>query len=129
MKCLGSDIIKIKVKGYLKNNTENQLLDFDVYGIKSGDKIIYSDNGVKNTLNLKNNQIILKRESDDFLNTFIFDKKKSRSNYLLKEVNSDVDIEIITLDIDVNEDNVYIRYKVLDTDCDYEYKIEMREVL
>lgn len=129
MKCLGSDIIKIKVKGYLKNNTENQLLDFDVIGIKSGDKIIYSDNGVKNTLNLKNNQIILKRESDDFLNTFIFDKKKSRSNYLLKEVNSDVDIEIITLDIDVNEDNVYIRYKVLDTDCDYEYKIEMREVL
>ena len=80
-------------------------------------------------MNLKNNQIILKRESDDFLNTFIFDKKKSRSNYLLKEVNSDVDIEIITLDIDVNEDNVYIRYKVLDTDCDYEYKIEMREVL
>lgn len=86
MKCLGSDIIKIKVKGYLKNNTENQLLDFDVYGIKSGDKIIYSDNGVKNTLNLKNNQIILKRESDDFLNTFIFDKKRVEVTIYLKRL-------------------------------------------
>ena len=31
----GSDIIRVKINGYLKNNTENELITFNEKGIKN----------------------------------------------------------------------------------------------
>ena len=35
----GSDIIRVKINGYLKNNTENELITFNEKGIKNKEKI------------------------------------------------------------------------------------------
>ena len=35
----GSDIIRIKVKGYLRNITDNEIFEFEERGIKNKDKI------------------------------------------------------------------------------------------
>ena len=125
----GSDIIRIKIKGYLKNNTENELLEFDVNGIKNKNKIVYSCDNVKYTVKISENEIILIREGSDFLNTFIFNSRKSKSNYLLKNINYDVDIDIVTLSFINMNNTICIKYRVLDTNCDYEYKIEMSDLL
>ena len=85
----GSGIIRIKIKGYLKNNTDNELLEFEEKGIKIKNKIIYYNNNVKNTIKFSDKEIILIREGNDFLNTFVFNINKSYSNYLLKENNYD----------------------------------------
>lgn len=105
------------------------MFEFEEKGIKNKDKIIYSSDNVKNTVKINGSEVMLIREGNDFVNTFVFDRKNSSCNYFLKENNYDVDIEINTIMIDVSDDSVYIKYVVIDSQCEYEYKIEMSDVL
>ena len=93
--------IRIKIKGYLKNITDNEVIEFEEKGIKNKDKITYTNDGVKTTIRIDGNKVMLIRDGSDFINTFVFDKKKSSCNYFLKENNYDVDIDINTLNIDI----------------------------
>ena len=120
--------IKIKVKGYLKNITDNEITEFEEKAIKSKDKITYVNDSVKTIIRTCDNDIMLTREGSDFVNTFVFNKKNSRCNYFLKENNLDVDIDIITNIIDNNDKYIFIKYVVVDSECEYEYKIEMSDI-
>ena len=51
------------------------------------------------------------------------------SNYLIKENNCDVDIDIDVIDLKIDDDIIYIKYLISETNCIYEYKLEMRDVL
>ena len=117
--------IKIKVKGYLKNITENEIIDFEEKAIKNKDKISYVSDGIKTILKKDNNDLVLIREGNDFVNTFLFNNKNSRCNYLLKENGLDVNIDIKTITIDIGGNNVLVKYVVLDSECEYEYKLEI----
>ena len=125
----GGGIIKVKVTGYLKNNTENELLKISAIGIKNKSKITYFDNDVKYTIKIKENEVYLSREGASFFNSFLFNNKKSTSNYLLKENNYNFDLEILTSFIDVKDNHIHINYKIVETNCDYEYQIEMSDVI
>lgn len=131
MKCLEVILIKILVRGYLKNISENIINDFECKGIRNKNKITYIDGDVRFIVKFSDNEIILTRDSDDFVNTFIFDidKKKSVSNYFVKDNNCDVDIEISTIDLKVDSNVIYVKYLIVDTGCFYEYKLEMSDVL
>ncbi|MGM9882336.1 MAG: hypothetical protein ACI31S_05790 [Bacilli bacterium] len=129
MKCLEVIFIRVKIKGYLKNISSNEVLEFNEKGIKNNNKITYTSDNVKNIIKINNNKIFLIRESDDFLNTFVFDKGKSVSNYLLKENGYSLDLDVVTLYIDICEYSIFIKYKIVDTNNDYEFKIEMSEML
>lgn len=129
MKCLEVIFIRVKIKGYLKNISSNEVLEFNEKGIKNNNKITYTSDNVKNIIKINNNKIFLIRESDDFLNTFVFDKEKSVSNYLLKENGYSLDLDVVTLYIDICEYSIFIKYKIVDTNNDYEFKIEMSETL
>lgn len=129
MKSLEVIFIRIKVKGYLKNNTENDSLEFEEKGIKIKNKISYLNNNIKNTIKINDNGVILIRENDEFLNTFVFNNKKSTTNYLLKENNYSFDLDVITTHIDVSDNIINIKYKIVETNCEYEFKIEMSEIL
>lgn len=120
--------IRIKIKGYLRNITYNEILEFEGKGIRNKNKITYSNDNVKNTIKFGDSEIILVREGSDFVNTFVFNKTNSSCNYLLKENNYDVDIEINTIIISVNDDSIYIKYLVIDSKCEYEYRIEMSDI-
>ena len=128
LKCLDVIFIRIKIKGYLRNITENKILEIEEKGIKNKNKITYSSDNVRNIIKFSDSEIILIREGSDFVNTFIFNKDNSRCNYLLKENNYDVDIEINTIMINASDDSIYIKYSVIDSKCEYEYKIEMSDI-
>lgn len=125
----GSGIIRIKIKGYLKNNTDNELLEFEEKGIKIKNKIIYYNNNVKNTIKFSDKEIILIREGNDFLNTFVFNINKSYSNYLLKENNYDIDLDVNMSIMNVSDNSIYVKYLIVETKCEYEFKIETSDIL
>ena len=125
----GSDIIRIKIKGYLKNITDNEIFEFEEKGIKNKDRITFNNNNVKYSIKCNNSEIILIRDGDDFVNTFVFNKKNSNSNYFLKENGYDMDMEVITSNMEISDELIYIEYEIISTSCKYEFKIEMSEIL
>ena len=125
----GSDIIRIKIKGYLKNITDNEIFEFEEKGIRNKNKITFNNNNIKYSIKCDNNEIILIRDGDDFVNTFVFNKKNSNSNYLLKENGYDMDMEVITSNMEISDELIYIEYEIISTSCKYEFKIEMSEIL
>ena len=129
LEMFGSDIIRIKINGYLRNNTENNLISFNEKGIKNKDRITFNNSNIKYSIKCDNNEIILIRDGDDFVNTFVFNKKNSNSNYFLKENGYDMDMEVITSNIEISDELIYIEYEIISTSCKYEFKIEMSEIL
>ena len=125
----GSDIIRIKVKGYLRNITDNEIFEFEERGIKNKDKITFNNNDIKYSIKCNDNEIMMIRDGNDFVNTFVFNKKNSNSNYLLKENGYDMDMEVITSNIEISDELIYIEYEIISTSCKYEFKIEMSEIL
>ena len=116
----GSDIIRIKVKGYLRNITDNEIFEFEERGIKNKDKITFNNNDIKYSIKCNDNEIMMIRDGNDFVNTFIFNNNNSKSNYLLKENG---------YDMESNDKLIYIEYEIVSTSCKYEFKIEMSEML
>lgn len=131
MKCLDVIFIRILIKGYLKNISKNEIVNFECKGIKNKNKVTYVDNDVRFNIKINDDNVMLIRDGADFINTFIFDKNKknSISNYLIKENNCDVDIDIDVIDLKIDDDIIYIKYLISETNCIYEYKLEMRDVL
>lgn len=125
----GSDIIRIKIKGYLKNITDNELFEFEEKGIKNKNKITFNNNNVKYSIKCCDGEIMMIRDGNDFVNTFIFNDNNSKSNYLLKENGYDMDMDVIVLNMKFNNELIYIQYEIISTSCKYEFKIEMSEIL
>ena len=116
----GSDIIRIKVKGYLRNITDNEIFEFEERGI---------NNDIKYSIICNDNEIMMIRDGNDFVNTFIFNNNNSKSNYLLKENGYDMDMEVNVSNMKSNDKLIYIEYEIVSTSCKYEFKIEMSEML
>ncbi len=125
----GSDIIRIKVKGYLRNITDNEIFEFEERGIKNKDKITFNNNDIKYSIKCNDNEIMMIRDGNDFVNTFIFNNNNSKSNYLLKENGYDMDMEVNVSNMEFNDKLIYIEYEIVSTSCKYEFKIEMSEML
>ena len=120
--------IKILVKGYLKNITDNEIIKFEEKAIINNNKITYSHDNVKNIIKINDNDVMLIREGKDFINSFVFSNNNSRCNYFLKDNNYDVDIDVNVIKIDINDNYIYIKYIIVDSKCEYEYKLEMSDV-
>ena len=125
----GSDIIRIRIKGFLKNVTEKEDAFFDEKGIINKNKISFISDDVKYDIKHSNSDVIMIREGKDFINTFIFKKNKGKSTYTLKDNNYSIDMEIIVNELVINDNFIDIRYIVCDTECEYEYRLEMSECL
>ena len=65
----GSDIIRIKVKGYLRNITDNEIFEFEERGIKNKDKITFNNNDIKYSIKCNDNEIMMIRDGNDIVNT------------------------------------------------------------
>ena len=97
--------IKIKIKGYLKNVTENETKNIDVTGIKNKNKISYFWDNIKHILTIEENKITLKRESEEFIHGMIFkENKETITNYYIKELNSSIELKILTNKISITEE-------------------------
>ena len=111
----GSDIIRIKVKGYLRNITDNEIFEFEERGIKNKNKITFNNNDIKYSIRCNDNEIMMIRDGNDFVNTFIFNNNNSKSNYLLKENGYDMDMEVNVSNMESNDKLIYIEYEIVST--------------
>lgn len=123
----GSDIIRVKVKGFLKNITEEDNLFFNEKGISNKNKISFIFDDTKYNIKHSNNEVIMVREGKDFINTFIFNNNGGSTSYTLKDNNYTIDMNIKVVDLHVDDSVIYIKYFISDTNCEYEYKIEVSD--
>jgi len=122
------NIIKIRVKGYLKDIDEGKITNIDCLGIKNKDKISYLEDKVTNIIKQEDDVIYLIRESDEFKNILKFKiNTETVSEYLLKENNFTIELNIKTTNIEKNDNSIKISYIVIDSDNEYEYYIEMSD--
>lgn len=130
MKCLEVIFIRVLIKGYLKNISENEITNFEYRGIRNKNKITYvDDDSVKFSIKIGDNEIIVIRDGNGFINTFVFNVNRSNCNYFVKDNNYDVDIDVDTIYMEVSANIIYIKYLIVDSGCVYEYKLEMSDIL
>ena len=78
--------IKLKVKGYLKNLTENTEELIDTFAIKNSNVISYILDNTKYKLIINKDKINLIRENDEISHSMIYqENKKNSSEYYLKQ--------------------------------------------
>lgn len=121
----GSDIIRVKIKGFLKNITENHVMNFNENGIRNKQKVFFKKDDVKYNIKIFNDEIIMVRETEDYINSFVFNKKNAISNYLLKKNNYSLDINIDVQELSIDDNFFYVKYVIVDTSCTYVFRIEM----
>ena len=120
--------IKIKIKGFLKDIDEGTITNIDTFGIKNKNKITYKEETVTNTILQEEDKLILIRENDEFKNILIFDlNKETISEYLLKENDLTIELNIKTSLVEIEDNYIKVRYLVIDSDNEYEYSIEMSD--
>ncbi len=125
----GGDIIRVSVNGYLKNNTDGENTVFKEKGIRTKDKLSFVFDDVKYSIKINDNDIMLVRDGNDFINSFSFSEKSGKSNYYLKEHGYSIDMDI-NVDVLIIDDNkIFIKYIIAQTGCEYELMIEMEGVL
>lgn len=128
MNCLVVNKIRKKINGYLKNISENEYNEINENAILTKNKISYIKDNIKHLILFKENEIFLVRENNEFKNVLTFSKNRSiLSEYLIKEKKITLYIEVETLDIIKKENELYIKYKIIDSDTIYEYKICMED--
>ena len=125
----GGDIIRVFVNGYLKNNTDGENTIFKEKGIRTKDKLSFVFDDVKYSIKINDNDIMLVRDGNDFINSFSFSEKSGKSNYYLKEHGYSIDMDV-NVDVLVIDDNkIFIKYVIAQTGCEYELMIEIEGVL
>lgn len=130
VKCLEVIFIRVLIKGYLKNISENEITNFEYRGIRNKNKITYvDDDSVKFSIKIGDDEIIVIRDGNGFINTFVFNVNRSNCNYFVKDNNYDVDIKVDTIYMEVSDNIIYIKYLIVDSGCVYEYKLEMSDIL
>jgi len=126
----GGAVIKVKIKGFLKNKTENNQENIDTFGIKKSNIINYIIDNTKYKVVLNENKIILQRENNEFCHEIIFEKSKTyKSEYYLKELHHSLEFNIETINIKITDNKIDIEYKIIETETIYNYVIEMSDKL
>ncbi len=128
MNCLVVIIIRKKLTGYIKNITEDTLENISSNAIITKDKITYINNDVKHIIHIKNNELILIRETNEFKNILTFSLNRSiLSEYIIKKEDLCLEINIKTLELSITDKIIYIKYLILDSNTIYEYKLFLEE--
>ena len=120
--------IKINIKGYLKNITENTQELIDTQSIKKDNKISYIIDNTKYILIIENNKVTLLRENNEFSNGIIFiENSTTTSEYYLKESSYSLEFNIETNKLIINKNKIDITYKVIESENIYNYVLEMSD--
>lgn len=121
--------MKIKLKGYIKDLTNNETTTIDTTAIKNDKKISYYIEKEKYILKIISpTKLILNRTTDKIDSTLYFETNKIlTSDYIIKENSLSLGIDIRTNKLELNNNYIKITYTVIDSNNDYEYYIEMSE--
>lgn len=122
--------IRIKIKGYLQNLTENTKDNIDVIALQNKRNIHYVFDNTDHKLIFDKNTVTLIRENANFVHKFVFElNKQTKASYYIKEYNTDIDVLVVTNKLNISKDRIEIIYKIIDSEEAYKYVLEMREEL
>lgn len=115
---------KIKIKTTI--NDEH----FYCEGIKNQNNIIYKDNNVLVKI-IFSDIIKIIRENSEYKIELNFNKnEKTKINYLLKEYNKSLELNLVTKNININNNYIEILYEVIDNnEGNINFKLEFEEIL
>ena len=123
-------IIKIKVKGYLENITENQKDLIDTNAIQNSNIISYVLENTKYKIITEKNKITILRENEEFSHGMIFEENKTnKSEYYLKKENYSLEFNILTTKLNINKNKIDITYKIIESENIYNYVLESSDIL
>ena len=125
----GEILMKIHLKGYLKDITNDETTKIDTTAIKNHQKITYYLDKEKYILKIISpTKLILNRTTKEIEMALYFDiNKVLTADYYIKENNLSLGIDIRTNKIEINDNYIKVQYTVIDSNNDYEYYIEMSE--
>ena len=114
---------KINIRVTLKSDLEESVQNYSA--IKIENKIIYQEKEYKVTLTTSNN-LKLKRDNEEYLFEMEFiPNKQTKGICCLKKENSQIDLDILTDYVIIEENIIIVKYKVLTTDQEVIYKVEV----
>lgn len=118
---------KIKVKFYLNNITDNDVIKQEYIGLFNNNKIIFYENNKCVTIYNSDNKIVMNRISDDFKINMIFENKlDTLGTYYLNEYNSYFNIYIKTKKLEILDNKIIINYESrLEGDEQKNYQFEL----
>ena len=122
--------MKVSLKSTLNNITEKEKTIDKAIAKKEKDKLTYqvSDDSYLIKI-ISQNKIVLTRNNNNLECTMYFEKnKKTFALYTLKEEGYNLEIEIKTTYVEIKDNTIEINYTVIDSNTNYEYKIEMSEI-
>jgi len=120
--------IKVHLKGYLQNLTENTKDIIETTGIINKNKITYYDNSIKYTIEKFKDKVFLKRENEEFIHGIVFKQNELYdTEYYIKELNTSLTIKIKTKKIYISDNKIEVNYEIIDNSNDYLYIIEMSD--
>ena len=123
-------IIKIKVKGNLKNLTENEKELINTKGIKNNNIISYIHNKTKYKLITNIDSIKLIRENEEIYHEILFKEHDTcKTTYYLKQLNSSLQINIETQKLTISENKINIVYKNKENQNIYQYVLDVSDNL
>ena len=119
----GGIMSKVKIKTLLRINSEQE--EKELTGIIQDNKLKFRNEPYITTFDYNTNTLV--NESDETRLEITFDKTKTESNYLLKNYNKEANFNIKTKNITIDKYNIDIEYTVLDTNEEFNYRIEVIE--
>ena len=114
---------KVKIKTTLVINNQQEVKELT--GIIQDNILKFINNPYKTSFNYNTNTLI--NESDETRLEIVFNKEKTISKYLLKQLNQEAEFNIKTNKIIIDKYNIDIEYTVLDTNEEFNYRIEVIE--
>lgn len=114
---------KINLKANLVSEEEN--LNIETTGIKTGNKIVYKENNITVTILLFNNKIEMNRTCNEYKVNLIFEKgKETISKYSVFGMPKEFILETKTDKIEITDTLVKINYNLEGNDFFYELVLE-----
>lgn len=113
---------KINLKAILKSDEEN--LDIETSGIKTGNKIIYKENNITVTILIFDNKIEMNRTCNEYKINFIFEKnKKTISKYNVFGMPKEFLLHTKTNKLIIKDNEIEIKYELEGNNFSYLLKI------
>lgn len=118
--CMAKKEIEVVLK------TPDDLIKINTLAIITKDVIKYRDNDMLVVIKQKNGKVLLTRENNEYQLKLEFEKnKKTLGNYLLKDNNMLLELEILTKTLEIDTKTIYIIYELYDEIR--EYKVSVKE--
>lgn len=122
----GDTVSMKKIKTTLTDITNNTYTTNEYSAIIKKSKITYHNDNNKETIYIKDKNIIIERETDEYLHTMNFTLNKLiPSSYYVKQLDMYLDIDILTKQLDITASSITIKYEIPSSKNEFIYKVEM----